>query len=225
MPTDKIFKENLTSQLLQKETSKILKRYKNRDVCEIGCGDGNISNYLIINSNNNHFFYLSDISNLAIEIAKKKIKYEKVKFKTGSLLSPWGGKKFDLIISDVSSINQTIAEKSPWYKGIKSNCGIDGLKNVKKIIKNINFNLKSNGTFIIPIISLSNTNQLRNILKKKFKYVKETKKVYWPIPSFFNQNINLFDKLLKKEIIYFEKKFGIYLAYTSVAICQKLNER
>ena len=63
------------------------------------------------------------------------------------------------------------------------------------------------------------------IVGKKFKmlkFFKESKRTYWPIPMFFKQNINLFDKLLAKKIIYYEKKFGIYLAYTSVAVCKKL---
>ena len=79
-----------------------------------------------------------------------------------------------------------------------------------------------NSLLSIPIISLSNTIKLKKNLKKKFKFFKESKRTYWPIPMFFKQNINLFDKLLAKKIIYYEKKFGIYLAYTSVAVCKKL---
>ena len=222
MKNDKIFKENLTSKLLQRETLNILKRLKKKDICEIGCGDGNISNYLINNLNQNHFYYLSDISKLAINKAKKKIKSKKVTFKVGSLFEPWKSKKFDIIISDVSSLSQIVADKSPWYEGVNSDCGLDGLKNVNKIIKHIEKNINPNGIFILPLISLSNTIVLKKILKSKFKIFKETKKVYWPIPIFFQQNINLFDKLLKKKIIYYEDKFGTYVAYTSVAICKKM---
>ena len=70
----RVFKENLTSKLLQKESLRILKDSKNLKICEIGCGDGNISNFLIKNMKYDNFFYLSDISNLAIKRAKKKIK-------------------------------------------------------------------------------------------------------------------------------------------------------
>jgi SAM-dependent methyltransferase len=222
MKKNKVFKENLTSKLLQREALIILRKLKKKDICEIGCGDGNISSYLIKNQINKHHYFLSDISELAIKHAKKNIKYDKVIFKAGSLFVPWKGKKFDIIISDVSSLSQVIANKSPWYQGVKSNCGIDGLKNVDKIIKQLDKNLKPNGIFIIPLISLSNTDQLKKVLKLKFKIFKETKKIYWPIPLFFKQNIDLFDRLRKKKIIYYEKKFGTYLAYTSVAICKKM---
>ena len=36
--------------------------------------------------------------------------------------------KYDLIISDVSSISY-VAEKSEWYKGVVCDSGKDGLKN------------------------------------------------------------------------------------------------
>ena len=222
MKKNKVFKENLTSKLLQKETLIILRKLKKKDICEIGCGDGNISNYLIKNQANKHHYFLSDISELAIKHAKKNIKYDKITFKVGSLFVPWREKKFDIIISDVSSLSQVVANKSPWYQGVKSNCGIDGLKNVDKIIKQLDKNLKPNGIFIIPLISLSSTDQLKKVLKLKFKDYRETKKIYWPIPIFFKQNINLFDKQLKKKIIYYQEKFGTYLAYTSVAICKKM---
>ena len=208
MKKKKIFKENLTSKLLQKHSLNIVIKLKDKNICEIGCGDGNISNYLIRNSNKDNFFHLSDVSSLAVEQAKK-IRNKNVKFKTGDLFKPWGDKKFDLVISDVSSLGQSIAKKSPWYQGVESNCGKDGLKNVKKIIKNIKHNLKKEGTFVIPLISLSNTDKLRKMLKSKFKIFKETEKVFWPIPIFFRQNINEFDQLLKKKIIYFENKKSV----------------
>tara|TARA_B100001121_G_C18624823_1_gene591198 strand:+ start:321 stop:1004 length:684 start_codon:yes stop_codon:yes gene_type:complete len=222
MKKNRIFKENLTSKLLQREAFSVLKKMKNKNICEVGCGDGNISNYLINNLNYDHFYHLSDISRIAIDKAKKKINYNQVFYRTGNLLAPWQNKKFDIIISDVSSLSQIVAERSPWYKGVASNCGLDGLKNVKKILKKINVNLKPSGIFIIPLISLSNTYELKRILRLKFGFFKETKKIYWPIPTFFQQNEILFDKLLKKRIIYYEKKFGKYLAYTSVAICKKM---
>ncbi len=222
MKKNKIFKENLTSKLLQKQALKILKKQSKKNVCEVGCGDGNISNYLISNLKKKHYFYLSDISRNAINAAKKKISYNNTIFKVGSLLSPWKNQKFDVVISDISSLSQPVADKSSWYKGVVSNCGIDGLKNLNKLFSQINKNLKPSGILIIPIISLSNTIKLKKILKKKFKFFKESKRTYWPIPMFFKQNINLFDKLLAKKIIYYEKKFGIYLAYTSVAVCKKL---
>jgi methylase of polypeptide subunit release factors len=219
---EKIFKENLTSKLLQLESLKILKNKKNKKICEIGCGNGNISNFLIKKIKYDNFFYLSDISQKAIQIAKKKIKNDKVFFKHGDLFKPWKKEKFDIIISDVSSINQIVADKSPWYKDIVSNSGKDGLKNVKKIIKCLKNNLKPNGILILPLISLSNVTLLKKILNTKFKFVNESKKSYWPLPNFFKKNIKIFKMMKKQKVITYLKKYNIYIAYTSVAICKYL---
>ena len=71
-----IFKENLTSKYLQKETFKVLERSKKpKKILEIGCGDGNISRFLIKNYKKfGHSFSLSDISEIAVKTAKKNAK-------------------------------------------------------------------------------------------------------------------------------------------------------
>ena len=42
-----IFKENLTSKLLQENSIKVLNLKNNNYVLELGCGNGNITKYLI----------------------------------------------------------------------------------------------------------------------------------------------------------------------------------
>ncbi len=218
-----VFQENLTSKILQQRSSLLASKFKREiDILEIGCGDGNISNFIIKNRNKNHNFYLSDISNYAIKTAKKKILYKKCKFKTGKWLNPWSNQKFDIIISDISSINDFIAKKSNWYKGVICNSGSDGLRNIEKILSNINKNLKRNGKFILPIISLSNEKKLIKLLEKKFSKVTYSKKVFWPIPKFFEKNKARYLKLKKESKINFEEKFGIFLAHTYCATCYRL---
>ena len=215
-----VFKENLTSKLLQETSIKVLNKNKSiLEILELGCGDGNISKYLHKKQRKKNIFYASDISNIAIKQAKKNCN-ENIKFKTGNLFNPWKGFRFNIIISDVSSINDEVARLSPWYKNVRCSSGEDGLKNVKKIILNIEKYTKKNSLFIIPIISLCNTSRLIKLLKKKFKKVSLTKKTEWPLPPFFSKNIKKFKFLKKQKNIEFEEKFGIYVAYTRVAICK-----
>jgi len=218
-----VFQENLTSKILQQRSSLLANKFKREiDILEIGCGDGNISNFIIKNQKKKHNFYLSDISNHAIKSAKKKILYKKCLFKTGKWLNPWSDQKFDIIISDVSSINDFIAKKSNWYNGVVCNSGNDGLNNIEKILSNINQNLKKNGKFILPIISLSNEKKLIRMLEKRFLKVSYSKKIVWPIPKFFKKNKAKYLKLKEESKINFEEKFGMYLAYTYSATCYKL---
>ena len=215
-----IFKENLTSKLLKEASIKIVNKQNSiSKILELGCGDGNISKYLLKNQKKRNILCASDISNKAINVAKKKID-QKINFKTGDLFSPWKGRKFNVIISDVSSINDEVALLSPWYKNIKCSSGQDGLNNIKNILTNIDKYAEKNSLFILPIISLCNTSKLTNLLKKKFKKVLLTKKIEWPLPPFFFKNIINFKILKKQKKIEFREKFGICIAYTRVAICK-----
>ncbi len=168
-----IFKENLTSKLIQIHSNKIVKKYKNKKkILEIGCGDGNISNYLIKNNKIKHKYYLSDISNNALKKAKKNISYKNAYFRVGKFFNPWkdNAYKFDILISDISSINDTVAKLSPWYKGVVCNSGQDGLKNIKIILDQVTFFMNKKSYFIIPVISLCAHKKLDKILKKKIFY-------------------------------------------------------
>lgn len=215
-----IFRENLTSKLLQEASIKIVNDQNSiSKILELGCGDGNISKYLLKYQKKKNVLCASDISKKAIEIAKQKLE-QKINFKTGDLFNPWKNHKFNIIISDVSSINDQVALLSPWYKNIKCSCGEDGLNNIKNILVNIDKYAEKNCLFILPIISLCNTSKLHSLLKKKFKKVLLTKKKEWPLPNFFFKNITKFKILKKQKKITFRERFGIYIAYTRVAICK-----
>ena len=217
-----VFEENLTSKILQENSLSILNKYfKNKiDILEIGCGNGNITKFLISNQLKKNFYYLSDISKEAVEVAKKSIKYDNVTYKVGSYFNPWK-RKFDLIISDVSSISDFVAKKSDWYKGVVCNSGTDGLKNITKILNSVDKYLNSNGIFILPIISLCNEKKLISLLKSNFKKVTFSKKILWPLSNFFQKNFEEYEKLRKEKKINFIKKFSMNIAYTYSASCKK----
>jgi ubiquinone/menaquinone biosynthesis C-methylase UbiE len=215
-----IFKENLTSKLLQEASIKVVNHQNSiSKILELGCGDGNISKYVLKNQKKINILSASDISKKAIKVAKQNFE-QKINFKTGDLFSPWKDEKFNIIISDVSSINDQVAFLSPWYKNIKCSCGQDGLNNIKNILTNIDKHAEKKCLFILPIISLCNTSKLYKLLKRKFKKVLLTKKKEWPLPKFFEENITQFKILKIQKKIEFRKKFGIYIAYTRVAICK-----
>ena len=224
-----IFKKNLTSKILSGEAIKVLNSsdQKEKKILEIGCGDGNITQFLIDNQLGNNQFYCSDISEEAIDSAKKNIVYDKINLKAGAFFDPWKNfhQSFDLVITDVSSISEPVADKSDWYNGVTSDCGENGLKNVKIILDDVNFFLNKDGYFILPVISLCRLDELYELLKKKFNFVSYSEKVEWPLPEFFKKNIHKFDHLIKKKIISVEYKFGAYLAFTKVAICHKHNNQ
>ena len=124
------------------------------------------------------------------------------------------------IISDVSSISEDVSKKSDWYNSIVNKSGKDGLKNILNIMKKTHIHLNKNGIFIFPIISLSNITKLEKTCPKIFSNFKKTKKVFWPLPFFFKKNIEKFHKLKENKYIYFESKYGMYIAFTQIGICK-----
>ena len=206
-----IFKENLTSKLIQENSIKILNsgNMYPKSVLELGCGDANITKFLIDNQKNENNFYCSDISEEAFDHINKTNNYPRLTLKHGFIFEPWRAEnlKFDIIISDVSSISEPIAKKSPWYDGVVSNCGLDGLKNINIILNEISNYLKNDGYFLLPVISLSDVKKLKSELNKLFKEVSFTKLTYWPMPNFFKENYNIFEELINKKLIYLDYKF------------------
>lgn len=220
-----IFKENLTSKILQEETLALLNNFNSKKkILEIGCGNGNITRYLQKNQKFKNKFFCSDISPEATKFLRENFNYSDIEVLDGYLFDPWKNKKdyFDIIISDVSSISEPIAKKSDWYKGVVSDCGIDGLKNVNIILSEISNYLKKDGYFLLPAISLSDIDKLKDHLNKKFKEVLFTKKIYWPIPDFFKANLDVFQGLMDEKKIFVDYKFGSYYAFTHLAVCNKL---
>lgn len=218
-----VFQRNLTSILLEKAVKDYLKTVDHSiDMLEIGCGDGNITRQVSLEYSHNSYC-ASDISEEAIEKAKalcdKKIT-SNINFKVSQGFNEWTQNKFDVILCDVSAINQRIAELSDWYIGIKCDTGDDGLGAIRPIIQNANSYLNSGGVFILPTISLSNTLELEKLLKKYFQSVSMVQSKDWPMPedlalAIKNQNVP------NKGVDWNTKnKFGIEIANTGVLLCR-----
>ena len=212
----KVFTPNATSDLLVTNSLKILKRKKS-DVLDLGCGTGFVGLSIAKNLKVKNNYYFSDISKKAILLCKKNAKKNKIKIeaKNGALYKPWDDKKFDLIVESVSAIAKKVADISPWYtNNIPCACGQDGTVLVARVLKQSKKYLKKNGKLIFPIVSLSSKKKILKIARKYFKTVKLIDTKDWPLPKNMYSKSALLEKLKKKGLIDFKRKFGLIL-YTS----------
>lgn len=161
----KVFEPTITSNLIIKAILKKKFFFKNKKILDLGCGTGvlGISIKKIFKKNE---VSLSDISIDAVKLSKKNIKLNKLNcnVKKSDLLKNWS-EKFDIIVNDVSAISSFFKTKNFWYnKSIPCDTGSQGIKNTLKILKIASNYCKF---LVMPVISLSNVNLLKNFLKKK----------------------------------------------------------
>ena len=218
--TKKVFTPNATSNLVVEETVKLIK--KKITILDLGCGDGNIGiNIFKRKKNKIKKFYFSDLSKKATNKCKKNLKKEKLiaEVKDGSMFIPWKDKKFDYIVESVSAISEPVANVSPWYnKNIPCESGLDGTKLINHILISAEKYLNKNGKIIFPIVSFSKKEKIINLAKKKYKNVKMLSQKDWPLPKTMYKHVKEFEKLKKKKLISYKKKFG-FILYTSYIYC------
>lgn len=217
-----VFKPTGTSQLLYKETLKIVKDCNK--VLDLGCGSGLIG-ISILEKFPKKKVYFSDVSKAAIEFTTNELKKKSLicaEIKVGSGLVPWEKYLFDLIICDVAAVSSKLDTIAEWYKNdVPNNAGEDGTENIINVIKKSNFNLNDNGKILFTVISLSNHNKILDKINSHFKKVDLVKKQPWPFPKEFYSHLKLLKKLKEKKLIdytellenvfYFDTY--IYLAY------------
>lgn len=214
-----VFQQNLTSDLVF-EALTSLGLGEHSKLLDLGCGDGNIGIRVAQHLGLSRV-YGSDVSSLSIEKAIENARREDLDcdYRVGSMLGPWENEKFDVISCDVAAISSLIAERSDWYEGVSCLTGEDGLALVQPIIKKIHNHLEPHGLLVIPQISLANKKRLRICLDNKFTLVKEVVRREWPVPSNLIKGILEVGNGLINENWEIQKKFGLYIACTSVLVC------
>ena len=213
----KVFNPTRTSKILIKAIYKEKKKFnKYKKILDLGCGTA-VLGIAIKKILKKPHMYFSDISADAVRLSKKNLRINDIKYdiKKSNLLKQWGDKEFDLIVNDVSAISSFFKKKNFWYNDkIPCDSGIDGTKNTIKFLDSVSKNCK---TIILPLISLSNIKFIKQYLnKKKLKYKTLTKE-FWPLPeALVKKNSKKLIKMKKDNLIDFNIKFGMYIAFTEV---------
>jgi methylase of polypeptide subunit release factors len=210
----KIFYPEQTSLEVVKASEKYLK--KNQSILDLGCGGGIICGSLYKKTFNQKL-YLSDIDKRSIRLSKKNLSFIKknIFFKNGDSFEPWIGQKFDIIINDISGVSSKIAKLSPWFKNVPADKSSDGISLLKNVLNNCKHHMKQNSYLFFPIISLSNVEEAKKILKKNLKIIKISK-IEWPLPSSMYKNYNILNSLKRKKKVDFKEKYNMIICYTLI---------
>lgn len=215
-----VFQPNLTSRLILRQALQLGSDFDG-DWVELGAGSGWITNEIRnANPGHNRRYCVSDVSPEAISAARDLCDWiDTNDIRIGSNLEPWAGKTFRVIINDVAGIADPIAQVSDWYLGVPFSAGRDGLANSKMILSHIEQSLTSSGAYIVPIISLSDTEKHLSLLGSKFRQVNLTDKTLWPLPQSLSERHELLQDLAQETGLEVIRKYGKTLAWTAVAVC------
>lgn len=221
------FEPNLTTKIILSGAIKVLsdKERRIQHVIELGCGCGIISSYLLKYGylNNVSSIGMSDLSKVAVEVAKTNIECHKInsdinrfEFKIGSGLEIWRGAEVDLVINDISAISDTLLPMTSWFDNAPNGAGIDGIENTVNVLRQFNEIMKPKSLMLLPVLSLSNVKLLLSEISKLNFNQKVMVKQAWPLPKKMVEDYGSeLQHLRKLGHIDFVEKFGQYVVETA----------
>ncbi len=158
---------------------------KDKKILELGTGSGAIS--LALTSKLKNKMFTSDISEDALEIAKKNAKKmglkNKMEFRRGDLLEPWKDMKFDIIVAnlpyipheDMSSLALDIHH---WEPRLALDGGKEGIEIYEKLLSQVKDYLNESAIMFFEI-GIEQGEKIEKLVKKYLPKAKvEIKKDY-----------------------------------------------
>lgn len=186
---------------------------------DLGCGCGVVAVVLSKLILPRAAIYASDISENAVVLTNHNA--EKLQLaidcRCGSLFEPWTGKKFDLIVDDVSGMAEPIARLSRWYPPqIHSDAGEDGTRWIVQMLSQAPEFLTRQGQVFFPAISLSNEAEIIKTAREHFKHVQLITEQWYPFDNDLLTHWDLIEDLMTRGIIAMKKKGSRWLWATKV---------
>lgn len=225
-----IFKPNLTSRLLLEQVSVYLAKISfnlndEMSVLDLGTGSGFVA-FELKRKFPTLSIYASDFSLESIELANETANNKdiEVEFRCGDLFEPWGDKAFDVIINDVSGISSELISLGGWFEGVPCETGKDGTLLTEKLLTQANNFLRPNGVIITPLLSLSSTHKIEEMMSNHFINVKMLGEEIIPLPKMDSQMTKLIESLNSQKLIETRNIGGLSFFTVKFFLLGNLNE-
>jgi release factor glutamine methyltransferase len=163
-----LFRPTLTTTVLTGQLAN--ETIRNRVVLDLGCGVGPIAIGLAM-AGAEHV-YAIDIMPEACEIAVANARLnrvdDKLSFLQGDTFEPVRGRKFDIIVDDISAVAEEVARLSSWFPLNVSSGGEDGTINTVKVLRQSQAHLNPRGFLLFPVLSLSRHKRILDVAREVF---------------------------------------------------------
>ena len=185
-----------------------------QEVLDLGCGVGPIG--ILAAKQGAAHVDSTDIVPQAIGYARENVVTNKVDdivtVHLGDLFETIGDKRYDVIINDVSGLQDLVSRISPWYPDPVPTGGEDGTDVVIRMMEESRDHLKPDGTLYFATSSLSNAPKI--VDKARHIYgdiVEKVKTTNIPFCEELNAAVDTLHELKDKGLIYFEQRRTRYL--------------
>lgn len=105
-----------------------------------------------------------------------------VECRAGSLFEPWEGRRFDLIVDDVSGVSDVVAESSGWFPlGVPGDAGRDGTRWICQVLELTPRYLAPGGRLVFPVLTLSDESRILECARQHFATVELLDEQWYPL--------------------------------------------
>ena len=150
-----VFVPTLTTNVLTEQIE--TQRLHESSALDLGCGTGPIAIALAMCGAKT--VTAIDVMPEACELTRQNAQLNgvagKIEVLEGSLFSPIGSRRFDLIVDDVSGVADEVAALSSWFPSGVPTGGEDGSHHAVAMLQNSRQHLNPGGTLLFPVLSLS----------------------------------------------------------------------
>ena len=151
-----VFRPTLTTSFLTEQV--LLDDVAGLRALDLGCGVGPIA-IVLAKAGAKHVLAI-DLMPRACELALFNAEIngvaDRVTVSQGDLFSPAVGKKFEVIVDDVSGVADTVARLSRWFPRDVPLAGHDGSLLTVRMLRSASEHLTPGGKLFFPVLSLSN---------------------------------------------------------------------
>ena len=203
-----VFYPTSTSVLLLRGARKTLSP-ETTSVLDLGCGTGVVAVALARLLPAGVAVCASDLSPAAVELTRLNAERNgvAVECRCGSLFEPWGGRRFDLIVEDVSGVAEPLARLSGWYPpAVPSEAGADGTRWVLAVLEQAPEFLSPRGRLVFPLLTLSREERVLERARSRFAAVEQVEEQWYPLNEALSAHAALVERLALDGDIRVEKR-------------------
>lgn len=196
-----------------------------RSVLDLGCGCGVNAVVLAKMLPCNIRVHASDLSRAAVRLTALNAQRHglTIDCRQGSLLEPWEGSRFDLIIDDVAGVAEPLARTSGWYPGpVPSDAGRDGTRWILDVLDRAPDYLAPGGQLCFPVLTLSREECIVARARARFGTVTQVEEQWYPLNEELMAHFALLEELAAEGSIRIEQRGSrwcwatkIFLAHTA----------